>query len=497
MLSYAGQRLVDLGVAEGMQYDEMRQVLRKHFVGLLERRERAFRESGPMDRIDAGLVASGHANAKAALAGKGSLDIMDENDNDLMRRLIETYDLPVSAGSPQYDLLRREFYKAYRDYSAEVLRRNEALESYEFVVPSVETQPAPSTPKSAGNTLGDVAESFLAENKIANNPALRTEQQKRSNLDLLIEVLGPETDIASIGYPEAQRVREVVQSYPKNRSKNRHTRDLSLAELERVLPALLEAGACERLSVLTMNTYLQAFSSLFEWARKRGHVDQNYFSGATIRQSRSSKPAPYKKFNVDQIQLMIHELHTDEKRLIRKKFQKWATFLGIYTGARLNEICQIELQDIKKVEGIWCIDLNDNGEYKSLKTEASRRVVPIHSQLLELGFQHYVREVHSAGHTRLFPELAYSPKHGWGREQSRWFNDRFLVQLGLKDKGVVFHSLRGTLSTMLLRANVEPSLVKWIVGHEHTDVTQKHYNEGYTVVQKMEAIERVKYQLPK
>lgn len=115
---------------------------------------------------------------------------------------------------------------------------------------------------------------------------------------------------------------------------------------------------------------------------------------------------------------------------------------------------------------IWFLDITDKTEShaeveKSVKTAGSKRKVPIHPQLLELGFLQYVERVKMAGHTLLFPDFPpsvgrASPKAG------EWFID-FLRELGLRDETpgarlVGMHAFRSTLlrQAMLLElVNIE------------------------------------------
>jgi integrase len=117
-------------------------------------------------------------------------------------------------------------------------------------------------------------------------------------------------------------------------------------------------------------------------------------------------------------------------------------------------------------------------------------MVPVHSKLIELGLLEYVERTKQAGKLRLFPELTYDPKNKWGRQLSRWFNDRFLVQLGLKSSRLTFHSLRHTMVHRQLNANVEDAIVKAVVGHKAEGVTQATYNRaGYSIERKRAALE--------
>lgn len=80
--------------------------------------------------------------------------------------------------------------------------------------------------------------------------------------------------------------------------------------------------------------------------------------------------------------------------------------LGLLTGARQNELCQLYLDDIVYDENnnIGYIDINQKAD-KTLKQTSHIRQVPIHQQLIRLGFLEYVDSIKSQGQLRLFPEL--------------------------------------------------------------------------------------------
>ncbi|MCQ4005349.1 tyrosine-type recombinase/integrase, partial [Klebsiella pneumoniae] len=91
-------------------------------------------------------------------------------------------------------------------------------------------------------------------------------------------------------------------------------------------------------------------------------------------------------------------------------YRFWLLPLGLYTGARLNELCQLRVHDvIQDVHGVDLIDINDNGYNKSLKTGPSARQIPICSKLVEMGFLNFVEERRQAdgNDALLFNELSF------------------------------------------------------------------------------------------
>lgn len=89
--------------------------------------------------------------------------------------------------------------------------------------------------------------------------------------------------------------------------------------------------------------------------------------------------------------------------------QYWLPLIGLFTGARVNEICQLNPQeDIRLEDGIPIFDFREEGETdervtRSIKNKTSVRTVPIHPRLLELGFLDYANRVKKTGAKLLFP----------------------------------------------------------------------------------------------
>jgi integrase len=167
---------------------------------------------------------------------------------------------------------------------------------------------------------------------------------------------------------------------------------------------------------------------------------------------------------------------------------KWATLLALYTGARRREIAQLFLTDIRQEGDIWYLDINEEGERKSLKTPAAKRRVPIHSELIRLGFFDWVQAL--PRQERLFMSFSYNVKEGYDRNPGRWFGT-FLDKLGMKETGLVLHSFRHTMITRPAQAGVPEPLYQDIVGHEREGVAQQvYFKEGHTLAQKQGALEK-------
>ena len=109
----------------------------------------------------------------------------------------------------------------------------------------------------------------------------------------------------------------------------------------------------------------------------------------------------------------------------------WVTLISLYSGSRLNEICQMNLSDIEEQDGIWVMNLINDPEDKNIKTQSGNRVVPLHPKLIDPGLLNYVTEIRNKNETKLFPNLKRSELSSYGSPISQWFG-RYLKNLEIK-----------------------------------------------------------------
>jgi integrase len=111
--------------------------------------------------------------------------------------------------------------------------------------------------------------------------------------------------------------------------------------------------------------------------------------------------------------------------------------------------------------GIWTLSINDDGDDKRIKTQQSRRMVPIHPQIVSLGFLQYIDSLKTTGSSRVFPELKRIGGR-YGHAPSKWFNEKYRKRLGIE--GTNFHSLRHTFATNLREHGVQLDIISELLG---------------------------------
>lgn len=145
----------------------------------------------------------------------------------------------------------------------------------------------------------------------------------------------------------------------------------------------------------------------------------------------------------------------------------WMTFIAAFTGARLNEITQLTVDDVRQLEGIWTFRITDEGVGQSVKTTGSRRTVPVHPRLIELGLIEYRQRALARGQFDLFHRFRRDADGRRSDHAGKWFR-RFLVRIGVKVPGSLggAHRWRHTLTDALRRGGVDDYQIAQVLGHK-------------------------------
>lgn len=470
-LASCGRLVRDNKALARLRQDEMREMVRSYFAASLDAYVEKLNDTGLPDRSLDLLRQELAAHDDAA---EGHDDLTDMFlDADAFRASAGLTEAQWAENAPS---LRQEMRKARRDQIKAILSAAESLEGYSFTEPA-QTAPRPSQTRfpALSATIAD----FKAE--LGQQWSQEMRNKADAYLGLLIEHFGPDRPMDQITRQDAADMKKLVQALPANRKTKPETRDLSLQDAIAV-PGLPKMG------VKTVNSYIDMFRRFWDWAERHGRAPHKLFDGMKVAKAKHADEGR-KAYTSDQTGKLLAALTGKASGLVKKDDYKWGALLGLYTGARLREIAQLDVADIRQEGSIWYLDINGDGPNKSLKTPAAKRRVPVHSDLIRLGFLDWVAAKPKG--QRLFLSFTYNAKEGYGRNLGRWFNTTFLPGLGMKESGLVFHSLRHTMVTRLAQAGVSEPLFQEIVGHERQGVAQQvYFKEGHTLAQKQEALEK-------
>lgn len=144
--------------------------------------------------------------------------------------------------------------------------------------------------------------------------------------------------------------------------------------------------------------------------------------------------------------------------------------VGLYTGARLDEICNLKAQDVEKRGQAYVLRIT-----KSKTAAGIRSIVVCHA--LPIGVLRRLMDAHETG--SLFPALrggGYDERLSWA--VSKAFG-RFRDRRGLS-RETDFHSFRRTVITILEDKAVHAGHVASFVGHEGGTLARDVYSDGPT-----------------
>jgi len=337
-----------------------------------------------------------------------------------------------------------------------------------------------------GLLLSELIQKFVREKMAKTCWTQKTLAENEAIYEILLAIVG-DISVRDLNRDTMVGFLEKVQKLPANIHKDPRFSEMGVAEILAV-PDLIS------ISQSTAGKYLRRAASLLEHAVTLGILHRNPAKGLTIdrdhRQEHEERHI-YSRQNISklvgEIPAWIHRSHT------MKAERFWIPLIGMYSGMRLDEICQLHADDVRQVDGIWCLDVNSRGE-KKIKTASSRRCVPIHPFLLEIGFLKYWQTVCDAGLPRVWMSLKRN-KNGFGGTFSKRFGDFHRAKVTM-DRRVVFHSFRHTVADELKQKGVRDAIVCALLGHKHNGSESScRYGKAYQPTTVLEAVRTLDYGL--
>ncbi len=235
----------------------------------------------------------------------------------------------------------------------------------------------------------------------------------------------------------------------------------------------------QRLARATVSKRVGFISTLLQVGYDAGHLKQNVARGLKIPRAR--------------VPTLVRRIYTPAElravfstRIYTHGFRPvggggeacvWIPMIAFVTGARLEEIAQLRTDDIVLDAKLGpLMRVTDQGPDQHLKTDGSRRMIPLHPDLLGAGFLDYVDAVRDARHVWLFPDLEPNHDGRRGGNFGKWFQRhlRAVSGCGIRDPRLVFHSFRHTFKTLCRAAAITEELHDALTGHVSSSVSRNY-----------------------
>jgi integrase len=343
---------------------------------------------------------------------------------------------------------------------------------------------------------------FQADKKVWNDGGKR---QSKSYLSVFADIIGQNVDISLLNKDNITIYQRTLRKLPKNVNKLfERPNDITLRPSH--YKQIADSHNREKLSARGLESHFNRVKPFLSWCVDTGYLTQDHRKILAIGKREIQKTkVEVLPFSYEHLVKMFTSYIYSEYCIPREKpnaFHFWMPLLGLFTGARESEIATLRLSDIKIIDDVLCIDINDEHKGKTLKTAAARRDVPLAQSLIDAGFVSYL-ETRKRESKSIESTLFELPDHrdGVTRAVSKWFNENFKNKCELATTGktkVCFHSFRHTLinklgSTKIGNDLVPDRIVKEIVGHEMGDVTNDVYGHNHDIALKKEAIDSVDF----
>lgn len=325
--------------------------------------------------------------------------------------------------------------------------------------------------------LSELIETYC-ETKIKDHAwAQRSLADHKNRVMSLLRILG-DKPIDEITRQDMRSFRDTLQKLPPRWNKKLGKSGRSVNEL------VEEYRNQSHLTTKSLNVIVEAISGMFTWAKQEDIIDHNPAQGLGIKDTQQDieKRLPLSDADIKKI-----FFSGDYRReTFKNSAYYWAPLIALYTGMRLEEICQLHCEDIYKEDGISLIDIREESRDglndKILKTKNAKRKIPIHDDLIKLGFLVYRDEMLKAKQIRLFPLLnktEKSPKYG------KQVGKAFSTLLKKKEiyEGKSFHSLRHSFSNFFKVRNLHTDMFRQIFGHEISTLAGRQYGDKFPVRQ--------------
>lgn len=338
-------------------------------------------------------------------------------------------------------------------------------------------------------TLDELIERFEKEPR---RQSLREDTRKEYKhiYRALREQIGGEKLLQAITRDDVKAVAEMFLHLPARATlKAPKRRLLDLAEEAKAKGAPLA-------HVKTYNKRVSSISAIFTYAVTENLIAHHLAKGLSLPEPPRS--GEDKAYSIDQLNIIFsgdfflrfkEEGREDQftPNHPERPCYFWAPLIGLFHGMRSGEILQIKTANIFEKDGVPVF--KTEGE---VKNHRAYRIVPLHPQLIQLGFLTYVDSVRRAGYDYIFPD-AINATTG---KLSSWYQKpyaRYLTRIGIKTgRDECFHAFRHTWNGGLRRADIPQEIRRALGGWVHDKSAELGYGPQH-YPRLLKYLERLEY----
>lgn len=386
--------------------------------------------------------------------------------------------ISVTATHPAIPRLRAWFGEAWQEVEGHVARFRQGDFSDWSLKPASATPESPvagsndfggTTRQNGAVTLSGAMESFIAVAR----PTPKDESEIRGYVRRLIEHLGdiPICDLTTSAldgflirlrkFPVTKR-RDILR-LPFDKIVDRHGDDKALPKLSNRTIRAKWFGAYNRIAKFAIDRDLILKNPVTAAMPKKADDEDGARDPWTAKQIGEMFSKPLFTGSAS-----LSGARDEPGKLVRKDAKFWLPIIGLWCGMRLDEIGSLHRDELKKdpESGVWYFDLTNRklSGPRRVKNAPSRRIVPVHRKLIDLGFLAYAEPQTEW----LFPDLPHDGDQPGdttkliGKWFGRWWRANGLVDPKLDQS---FHSLRHNFKEACREAELAEDVHDRLSGH--------------------------------
>lgn len=414
--------------------------------------------------------------------------------------IVEEEGIFLTPDAPAWQRLGRVFQETFIEAAGEIRRRDQGeVVVTPRVAPSEGHRPSSTygghADQGQGPLLSAAAEEWMAEKSRTWTP--KTANEHRSTIASFITVNG-DKPLEDYGKADGRLFKAVLMRLPANWTKQKPLKWLAI---DKAAERAQELGM-PPMSDKNVNKLIGYAAAFWNWAAN--HYDNcptNPLAGLKIKLKKRAREER-DPFTLAELQTLfqapvftgcrsLHFWRQPGEMVPRDSGMFWAPLISLFSGMRMGEILQLYVSDVKQEGEITYLDINGDGDDKSLKTVSSWRGIPVHPELKRLGILEHVDRMRQQGSKRLFPDMPMGEDGYYSSVYSKRFR-QLLESLGLKHGKNAFHSFRHNFEDACRASGISADVMNALQGHAEAGMSGR-YGSGYHLATLAEAIERLEY----
>ncbi len=325
--------------------------------------------------------------------------------------------------------------------------------------------------------------------------------QDRRSLEMFVEVCG-DRPLSDYSRRDVTHFLATLRKLPTNHGKSPKDKDLTVAELI----ARAESECALRISDKTVKRHWSALGQFLRYGADIGETTigakQDLLSehGFVLGNPRDAR----EPWNADDLTALFASpvwrgchpfFRTQSGQTIFRDAKFWLPLMALYHGNRLEEFADLRRKDIMEVDGIFGIRITN--EHRRLKNNLAKRNIPIHPELIRMGFLKFVKALPADPDGALFPDLEpQGADKKRGPAFTKWFCE-YRKEIGIYQDDVSYHSFRHLARTRIadhITTENQARILNYMFGWE-SGVTEgdRRYDKGPPLSQSLPVLSLIAY----